>query len=361
MAEEQDSAASRPARDWALHEKPAYTVAEIIRHWCELPDDFDLMTDPKSGLPLDHPEHPLIKVRTDLVIDAIKGKSKQSGGLLRQRVELRYRFIETEKANFTVVDVCRVIRVSRSGDDAWCRREPDPDRVRRIALVREIHQHKRGRYGRRRMAKELQRRGEPVGRAQARSLMRAAGVAARQRRRWCATTDSDHGDPVAPDRLQRRVLVPAPNRFWVADITAVWTLQGWLYRAAILDLDDRQVVGWAMADHLRTDLVLAALDMAVGRRRPAPGLVHHSDRGSQYASQAYRKTREQHQMEASMSRKGNGWDHAVMERFFGSLKSAWLADQRDLNRDQARQDIVQYTEMHYNSNRLPLCYSCSNP
>jgi transposase InsO family protein len=133
-------------------------------------------------------------------------------------------------------------------------------------------------------------------------------------------------------------------------------LDRWLARER-----DRQVVGWAMADHLRTDLVRAALDMAVGRRRPAPGLLHHSDRGSQYASQAYRKTREQHQMEASMSRKGNGWDNAVMERFFGSLKSEGLADQRDLNRDQARQDIVQYIEMHYNSNRLPLCYSCSNP
>jgi putative transposase len=202
------------------------------------------------------------------------------------------------------------------------------------------------------MARELQRRGEPVGRSQARSLMRVAGVEARQRRRWRATTDSDHGYPVAPDRLQRRFLVPAPNRFWVADITAVWTLEGWLYLAAVLDLYDRQVVGWAMAGHMRTELVLAALEMAVGRRRPPPGLVHHSDRGSQYASRAYRERLEKHRMEASMSRKGNCWDNAVMERFFGSLKSEWLADQRYLTREQARRDIVQYIEMEYNSDRL---------
>lgn len=257
-----------------------------------------------------------------------------------------------EKANFTIVDLCRVMQVSRSGYYAWRQREPDPDQARRIDLIQKIHKQKRGSYGSRRMARELQRRGEPVGRSQARRLMREAGVEARQRRRWRATTDSDHGYPVAPDRLQRCFLVSAPNRFWVADITAVWTLEGWLYLAAVLDLYDRQVVGWAMAGHMRSELVLAALEMAVGRRRPPPGLVHHSDRGSQYASRVYRKTLEQPQMEASMSRKGNCWDNAVMERFFGSLKSEWLADQRYLTRDQARQDIVQYIEMEYNSNRL---------
>ena len=251
-----------------------------------------------------------------------------------------------------MVDLCRVMQVSRSGYYAWRQREPDPDRVRRIALVQEIHKQKRGSYGSRRMARELQRRGEPVGRSQARSLMREAGVEARQRRRWRTTTDSDHGDPIAPDRLQRRFLVSEPDRFWVADITAVWTLEGWLYLAAVLDLYDRQVVGWAMAGHMRTELVLAALDMAVGRRQPAPGLIHHSDRGSQYASRVFRETLEKHGMEASMSRKGNCWDNAVMERFFGSLKSEWLNGQRYLTREQARRDIVQYIEMEYNSDRL---------
>ncbi|MCG5499192.1 IS3 family transposase, partial [Ectothiorhodospira variabilis] len=133
-----------------------------------------------------------------------------------------------------------------------------------------------------------------VGRAQARSLMREAGVEARQRRRWRATTDSNHGYPVAPNRLERCFQVSEPNCAWVADITAVWTFQGWLYLAAILDLYDRQVVGWAMADHMRADLALSALEMAVGRRQPSSGLIHHSDRGSQYASRVYRQRLEKH-------------------------------------------------------------------
>jgi transposase InsO family protein len=257
-----------------------------------------------------------------------------------------------EKANFTVMDLCRVMQVSRSGYYAWCQRGPDPDRIRRLDMVKSIHKRKRGSYGSRRMAKELQRRGEPVGRAQARSLMREAEVEARQRRRWRATTDSNHGYPVAPNRLERCFQVSEPNCAWVADITAVWTFQGWLYLAAILDLYDRQVVGWAMADHMRADLALSALEMAVGRRQPSSGLIHHSDRGSQYASRVYRQRLEKYQMVASMSRKGDCWDNAVMERFFGSLKSEWLAGQRYLNREQARQDIVQYIEMEYNSDRL---------
>ena len=133
---------------------------------------------------------------------------------------------------------------------------------------------------------------------------------------------------------------------------AVWTLQGWLYLAAVLDLFDRRVVGWALADHMRTELPLSALAMALGRAQPAPGLIHHSDRGSQYASQRYRETLQGHGLLASMSRKGNCWDNAVMERFFGSLKSEWLAAQRYLTREQAREDIVYYIEMEYNSNRL---------
>ena len=143
-----------------------------------------------------------------------------------------------------------------------------------------------------------------------------------------------------------------PNRAWVADITAIWTLQGWLYLAAVLDLHDRQLVGWALAEHMRTELVLSALDMALGRRRPPPGLIHHSDRGSQYAAAAFRQRLDQHGLVASMSRKGDCWDNAVMERFFGSLKSEWTNGQRYLTRQQARSDVIEYIEMHYNSERL---------
>lgn len=164
-------------------------------------------------------------------------------------------------------------------------------------------------------------------------------------------------EAIAPDRVQRQFQVAEPDRVWVADITAVWTLEGWLYLAAVLDLFDRRVVGWALAEHMRTELPLSALAMALGRRQPSDGLIHHSDRGSQYAAQRYRETLEHHGLLASMSRKGNCWDNAVMVRFFGSLKSErsaarWLSGQRYLTQQQAREDIVYYIETEYNSNRL---------
>lgn len=248
--------------------------------------------------------------------------------------------------------LCRVMDVSRSGFYAWRQREPDEQRQCLHREVKDIHDQKRGSYGSRRMAKELRRRGHTVGRYQARSLMQEAGVACRQRRRYQHTTDSDHGLPVAPNLLKRQFTVPEPNQAWVADITAIWTLEGWLYLAAVLDLYDRQVIGWAMADHMKTSLTLDALEMAIGRRRPPRGVLHHSDRGSQYASRAYRERLVKHGFLASMSRKGNCWDNAVMERFFGSLKSEWLEGQRYWTRLSARRDVVTYIEMEYNSCRL---------
>jgi len=244
------------------------------------------------------------------------------------------------------------MQVSRSGFYAWRCRSPDDHHQALLHEVREIHCQKRGSYGSRRMARELRRRGYNVGRYQARSLMQEAGVEARQRRRWRHTTDSEHRLPVAPNLLNRQFMVADPNQVWVADITAIWTLEGWLYLAAVLDLHDRQLVGWAMADHMRTQLVLDALEMAVGRRQPERGLLHHSDRGSQYASHEYRGTLVRHGFQTSMSRKGNCWDNAVMEHFFGSLKSEWLADQRYASRQAARRDVIDYIEMEYNSCRL---------
>ena len=246
------------------------------------------------------------------------------------------------------------MRVSRSGFYGWRSRAGGESsaRERLLERVRAIHRRVRGSYGSRRMARVLQREGFAVGRYQARSLMREAGVRCRQRRRWRATTDSGHGLAVAPNRLQRCFEVAEPNRVWVADITAIWTFGGWLYLAAVLDLHQREVVGWAMASHMRTELPLEALEMAIGRRCPPPGLIHHSDRGSQYAAHAYRERLESQGIVASMSRKGDCWDNAVMERFFGSLKSEWLNDQHYLTREQARRDVIEYIEMHYNSERL---------
>ena len=205
--------------------------------------------------------------------------------------------------------LCRVMVVSRSGYYDWCARElVDPERQRLIARVKAIHQRKRGSYGSRRMSVALQREGFAVGRYRARSLMREAEVVCRQRRRYRATTDSGHGQAVASNVLARRFEVAEPNRVWCADITAIWTWEGWLYLAAVLDLHDRQVVGWAMAGHMRTELARGALEMALGRRGPPQGLLHHSDRGSQYGAGEYRELLKRRGLVASMSRKGNCWD-----------------------------------------------------
>jgi len=246
------------------------------------------------------------------------------------------------------------MQVSTSGFYAWMRRPTGVDAQRLILqqTVKALQKAKRGSLGSRRMSHELKRKGYDVGRYSARSLMREANAPSLQRKRFRATTDSNHGFPVAPNILNREFNVTELNRVWVADITPIWTFEGWLYLAGILDLCDRQLVGWAMADHMRTELALDALKMAVGRRQPAAGLIHHNDRGSQYASREYRTALDDLEFRASMSRKGNCWDNAVMERFFGSLKSEWCNAQTYLTRSQARQDVVEYIEMEYNSNRL---------
>jgi len=246
------------------------------------------------------------------------------------------------------------MQASTSGFYAWRQRSTGVD-VQRLGLQREVKQlqkAKRNRLGSRLMSKELKRKGFDVGRYLARHLMLEANAPALQRKQFRATTDSNHAFPVAPNIVNREFNVAVPNRVWVADITVIWTLEGWLYLAAIMDLFDRQVVGWAMADHMRTELTLDALRMAVGRRQPPIGLIHHSDRGSQYASNDYRAALEELEFTASMSRKGNCWDNAVMERFFGSLKSEWCNSQAYSTRSSARQDVVKYIEMEYNSDRL---------
>lgn len=261
--------------------------------------------------------------------------------------------MEAEKVNHDIALMARVLGVSRSGFYDWRRRSarPSASRLERLDAVRALHRDKRASLGSRRMATRLQRQGYPVGRYQARSLMRAAGVECRQRRRRRSTTDSRHGLPVAENKLARQFNVETPNTVWCADITAIWTLGGWLYLAAVIDLADRQCVGWALAGHRRTELATDALKMAVGRRRPPRGLIHHSDRGSEYAAGDYQALLRQYKFVASMSRKGDCWDNAVMERFFGTLKSEWLDGQRYRSREQAKQDAIHFIEMQYNSNR----------
>jgi transposase InsO family protein len=216
------------------------------------------------------------------------------------------------------------------------------------ALARESHNS----YGSRRMAQGLQKKGYSIGRYAARSLMKAARIECKQRRRYRITTDSSHKRPVAENVLNREFTVTQPNRAWVTDITYLWTLEGWLYVAGIVDLFSRRVVGWAIASHMRETLIHDALDMALGRRQPEAGLLHHSDRGVQYASGVYQAALKSAGIVMSMSRKGNCWDNAVMERVWGSLKSERTDGRTYRTREIAKADVIDYFEMFYNSKRL---------
>jgi putative transposase len=268
-----------------------------------------------------------------------------------------YAFIRDHVATFPIQVMCEVLGVSRSGYYAWASRSESARAAEDRALASEIraaHEGSRGRYGSPRVHAELRAHGRRVGRKRVARLMRGMGLAARRKRRFRRTTDSAHAFPVAPNLLGRDFAAAAPDRVWLSDLTYIWTAEGWLYLAVVLDLFSRRVVGWAMADHLGHELALAALDMAIARQRPAPGLVHHSDRGVQYAAHGYRARLRQHGMLCSMSRKGDCWDNAPMESFFSTLKGE-LVEERDhdyLTRDEARADVFQYVEGFYNRRRL---------
>jgi putative transposase len=268
---------------------------------------------------------------------------------------MSYRFMREHVATFPVSVMCEVLGVSRSGYYDWASRAESERAAADRALVKEIHAvhaDSRGRYGSPRVHAALRAHGRRVGRKRVARLMRAEGLVVRRKRRFRRTTDSAHPFPVAPNLLARRFAAAAPDRVWLADITYIWTAAGWLYLAVVLDLFSRRVVGWAMGEHLGHELALAALDMAIARCRPAPGLIHHSDRGVQYAAHDYRQRLRAHGMLCSMSRKGDCWDNAPMESFFATLKGE-LVDARDyLTPAEARADVFCYLEGWYNRKRL---------
>ena len=247
------------------------------------------------------------------------------------------------------------MEVSRSGFYdylcAWHHPDPDPDQAALESRIREIFTASRKTYGSRRVLKQLKSEGYTIGRYRVRSLMRKLGLKARTPKRYKVTTDSNHKHPIAPNLLNRQFDVDTPNRVWTTDITYVWTLEGWLYLAVVMDLFSRQIVGWAMNKRMKAQLVLDALAMAYWRRKPSAGLLHHSDRGSQYACGQYRDQLENYQMTPSMSRKGDCWDNAPTERFFRSLKSERLAYCRFASRAAAEMEILEYVTF-YNAYRL---------
>jgi transposase InsO family protein len=267
---------------------------------------------------------------------------------------VRFAFIATEKACYPVALMCRVLQVSRSGFYAWRKRPVAPHTLTDQILTLEvttIHRESRSRYGSPRVHAELRERGQRTGRKRVARLMQAAGLRARERRRFRCTTDSAHGMAIKGNLLARRFAVPAPNSRWVTDITYLWTLEGWLYLAVILDLFSRRVVGWALSERLERGLALNALKMALQDRQPPQGLLHHSDRGSQYASYEYQQLLAAHGLLSSMSRKGNCWDNAVAESFFATLKLELGYQRHWHTRTQARSEIFEYIELFYNRQR----------
>jgi len=268
---------------------------------------------------------------------------------------VKYGFIRQQEKAYPVIVLCKVMEVSRSGYYKHIQKLKlqiiSPD-FELISKVKEIHKKVRGKYGTRRMAAQLSIEGYLVGRSRARSLMRKANVSFYTKKRFKRTTDSKHKMPVSPNVLNREFQVFAPNKVWCSDITYLWTKQGWVYLAAIIDLFSRKVVGWQVDDHMKTSLVTDALSMAYFRRKPKPGLIHHSDRGSQYASNGYQQLMREYQMTGSMSRKGNCWDNAVAESFFRSLKTERTDDSSYHTKEEARIDVIEYIEMFYNSQRL---------
>jgi transposase InsO family protein len=244
--------------------------------------------------------------------------------------------------------------VSRSGYYSWCSRDisaRQQEYERLIPLVKESHRQSRRTYGARRIADDLTALGEPCGRTKAGSLMKLAGVSAKQSRKFKVTTDSKHNLPVAPNLLDRQFEVKESDSVYVSDITYIWTAEGWLYLAIILDLFSRRVVGWSLQKRMTKKLVMDALRMAIWRRRPGAGLIFHSDRGSQYCSLDFQGLLKRNKMFSSMSRKGDCWDNAVAESFFGTLKTEQVFFSEYKTREEARRDLVDYIEMFYNSRR----------
>jgi transposase InsO family protein len=246
--------------------------------------------------------------------------------------------------------------VSRNGYYRYQQRlatnPPDPEHNEMLHWVKRIAEASDHTYGSRRMKKALGALGYVVSRNKARKLMREAGVEVRFKKRFKATTNSDHQQPVFDNVLDRQFEVMQPDQVYVSDITYIWTQEGWLYLAVVIDLFSRKIVGWSMRSRITAQLVCDALTMAIWQRRPAAGLIHHSDRGSQYASRKFRKLLADYQFTGSMSRKGNCWDNAVAESFFGSLKQERIQWRDYQTRHEAQQDVLQYITMFYNSQRL---------
>lgn len=267
-----------------------------------------------------------------------------------------FKLVDAEKANFPIQVLCDVLDVSRSGFYAWKNRAPSAREKSDERLAVEIaaaHAKSKKRYGSPRVHRALRRKGIRVGKKRVARLMRITGLIARQKRRFRRTTDSNHASPIAPNLVARNFEVHRPNQVWAGDVTYIATDEGWAYLAVLLDLFSRRVVGWAMSETNDAELARNALQDAVGKRPSLrSGLIHHTDRGSPYASDDYRAALSSHGMIASMSRKGDCWDNAVAESFFATLRAELVDAERYTTREEAEMSIGSFIDRFYNVERL---------
>ncbi len=269
---------------------------------------------------------------------------------------MKYLFVTQHKKTWPIDLMCRVLGVSRQGYYHYRRkieaRLSDSEHQEMLEWMKDLAIASQYTYGRRRMKRAMNVLGFPISRTKTVNLMKEAGIEVRHKKKFKVTTNSNHKLPLFENLLERQFDVEQPNQVFASDITYVWTQEGWLYLAVVIDLYSRKVVGWSMSSRMTAQLVCDALTMAIWLRRPKAGLIHHSDRGSQYASHAFRRLLKAHGILGSMSRKGDCWDNAVVESFFGSLKQERVHWRHYQTRYEAQQDILDYISMFYNSYRL---------
>lgn len=264
---------------------------------------------------------------------------------------MKYAWIQDHLDSFRPSNMCKVLKVSRSGYYAWKKRKPSSQAQRRKQIakaVEESHNASKGTYGHRRIHTDVTEDDQiQCCKETVRQVMKDLGIQGKHKKAYVVTTDSNHADPIAPNRLKRDFSSTAPNQKWLGDITYIRTMKGWLYLAVILDCFSRKIVGWAMSPNIDAALVCDALNMAIFHRCPNDKVICHSDRGKQYASKSMRKIIKKHRFQMSMSRKGDPWDNAMMESFFGKLKTEW-ADVIYKNHEEAKTDVFKYIETFYN-------------
>lgn len=269
---------------------------------------------------------------------------------------MKYAWIKAQQNQhaFNVNAMCEMLGVTRSGYYAW-KNNPqstrDKEDIRLGGLIKKSFYEGRNTYGRKRIQDDLKDWGEKISKRRIGKLMEKLGLRCKTRKKFKATTNSKHNEQISPNLLNRVFKVDKPNTVWVGDITYIWTSEGWFYLATVIDLYSRKIVGWSMADNMKTGLVIDALKMAIWQRKPPKGLIWHTDRGSQYASKAHRALLKTHKIQQSMSRKGDCWDNAVAESFFHTLKTELVYHERYQTREQARHSIFEYIEVFYNRKR----------